>query len=266
VTGATLAQSPVDFDAADQASADERRRSVISTKRSPFSEGILWVLVIVIFTGTAIMVRRNLRAGEGDLDGARTLATVVVGGGVLSIMLQAHHGLDVFHELIVLLSGIGWSLVWGGFSWLSYVAFEPHVRRLWPRTLITWARVLSGRVRDPLVGRDLLVGMLAGTAITVASLLIIMMDNRVPSEEVLGPALDSLRSSRLFASRLVFLALDSVQFALGSFFMLLFFRLVLGRTWLAVVVLLLLNVPLTAWNWTPSAVLYALATAGCSPR
>jgi serine/threonine protein kinase len=262
VTGATLAQRPVDFDAADQASADERRRNVISTRRSPLSDGILWVFVIVIFTGTAIMVRRNLRAGEGDLNGARTLATVVVGGGVLSILLQAHHVLDLYHELIVLLSGVAWSLLWGGFSWLAYVAFEPHVRRLWPRALITWTRVLSGRVRDPLVGRDLLVGMLAGTATTVASLLIIMMDNRAPSEEALAPALASLRSSRLFASRLVFLALDSVQFALGGLFMLLFLRLVLRRTWVAVVVLVLLNVPLTAWNWSLSAVLYALATAG----
>jgi hypothetical protein len=33
---------------------------------------------------------------------------------------------------------------------------------IWPRILISWTRLLDGRWRDPLVGRDLLVGTLAG--------------------------------------------------------------------------------------------------------
>ena len=35
--------------------------------------------------------------------------------------------------------------------WLYYLALEPYVRRLWPQALISWSRVLAGRVRDPLV-------------------------------------------------------------------------------------------------------------------
>jgi hypothetical protein len=38
-----------------------------------------------------------------------------------------------------------------------------------PQLLIGWTRLLSGRVRDPLVGRDVLIGVAAGT---VAALLI----------------------------------------------------------------------------------------------
>jgi hypothetical protein len=60
----------------------------------------------------------------------------------------------------------------------------------------------------------------------------------------------------------VFLALDGLQLALGGLFMLVLLRVVLRRTWLAVFSLLLLNLPLTAWSWTPTAVVYALATAG----
>ena len=152
--------------------------------------------------------------------------------------------------------------MWGGFSWLAYLAFEPHVRRLWPRTLITWTRVMSRRLNDPLVGRDLLLGILAGTLMAVASLLIIMLHERSPDDAAVIPALHSLRSSRLFASRVVFLILDSLQFSLGSFFMLVLFRIVLRRTWLAVFSLLLLNVLLTAWSWTPTALFYAIAIAG----
>ena len=261
ITGATLAQMPVAF-AAQPETREERDRRVISTSRSRLSEGVLWLIVMVIFTGTAVMVRRHLRAGEGDLHGARTLAAVAVIGGLLSTLLQAHHVPDVFHELVVLLSATGWCLLWGGFSWLAYLAFEPHVRRLWPRTLISWTRVLSRRFGDSLVGRDVLLGILAGTLMAVASLLVIMLHDRNPDDTALLPALHSLRSSRLFASRLVFLVLDSLQLALGGLFILVLLRVVLRRTWLAVFSLLLLNVPLTAWNWTPTAVGYALATAG----
>ena len=261
VTGATLAQIPVAFDVQPM-SGEDRGRGVFTTGRSRLSEGVLWVIVMVTFGGTAVMVRRHLRAGEGDLHGARTLAAVAVIGGLLSTLLQAHHVPDVFHELVVLLSATGWCLVWSGFSWLAYLAFEPHVRRLWPRTLITWTRVLSRRFHDSQVGRDLLLGILAGTLVAVASLLVIMLHERSPADTALLPALHSLRSSRLFASRLVFLALDSLQLALGGLFMLVLLRVVLRRTWLAVLSLLLLNLPLTAWNWTPAAVVYALATAG----
>jgi hypothetical protein len=261
VTGATLAQMPVAFNT-QSTRAEDRIRGVIATQRSELGEAVLWVIVIVIFSGTAVMVRRHLRAGEGDLHGARTLAAVAVIGGLLCTLLQAHHVRDMIQEVVVLFSAAAWCLLWAAFSWLAYLAFEPYVRRLWPRTLITWTRVLSGRFNDPLVGRDLLVGILAGTLMAVASLLIVMMHARTPAEAWVIPALHSLRSSRLFASRLTFLVLDSLQFSLGGFFLLLFFRVVLRRTWLAVVMLLLVNVPLSAWSWTPTAVVYAIGTGG----
>jgi len=34
--------------------------------------------------------------------------------------------------------------------WLFYIALEPYVRRLWPKTLVSWHRLLAGRFR----GRD----------------------------------------------------------------------------------------------------------------
>jgi hypothetical protein len=48
--------------------------------------------------------------------------------------------------------------------WLMYAAFEPYCRRFWPDMLLGWSRLLSGRFRDPRVGRDLLVGVAAGVA------------------------------------------------------------------------------------------------------
>jgi serine/threonine-protein kinase len=58
-------------------------------------------------------------------------------------------------------------MFWGGASWVLYLGLEPHIRKVWPHTLIGWTRVLSGRWRDPMVGRDLLVGFSAGLCMTL---------------------------------------------------------------------------------------------------
>jgi hypothetical protein len=41
--------------------------------------------------------------------------------------------------------------------------------RRWPQTLIGWSRVLAGRLTDPLVGRDILVGSALGLALHLLS-------------------------------------------------------------------------------------------------
>jgi hypothetical protein len=39
-------------------------------------------------------------------------------------------------------------------------ALEPYLRRRWPERIISWNRLLAGEFRDPLVGRDILIGSL----------------------------------------------------------------------------------------------------------
>src|SRR5262249_53345196 len=42
---------------------------------------------------------------------------------------------------------------------LFYLALEPFVRRRWPWGQTAWNRLLAGRFRSPLVGRDVLAGL-----------------------------------------------------------------------------------------------------------
>jgi serine/threonine-protein kinase len=49
-----------------------------------------------------------------------------------------------------------------GTTWVLYLALEPWVRRRWPQAIISWSRLLSGQFRDPLVGRDILLGVMLG--------------------------------------------------------------------------------------------------------
>src|SRR5258708_35681806 len=62
---------------------------------------------------------------------------------------------------IFLFLAVSQALPWAGILWLLYIALEPYVRRRWPNTIISWSRVLSGGgLRDPLVGRGVLGGIL----------------------------------------------------------------------------------------------------------
>jgi hypothetical protein len=45
-----------------------------------------------------------------------------------------------------------------------YLAIEPYARRQWPRTLTGWTRFIHGEWRDPLAGRELLIGAVIGMA------------------------------------------------------------------------------------------------------
>jgi hypothetical protein len=49
----------------------------------------------------------------------------------------------------------------------SYLALEPIVRRQHPEWLASWRRLLEGRFLDPLVGRDLMIGVAGGTGIVL---------------------------------------------------------------------------------------------------
>src|SRR5262249_4403504 len=56
-----------------------------------------------------------------------------------------------------------------GTLWLLYIALEPYVRRRWPGMLISWSRLLTGSLRDALVGRDLLIGSVLGIVAAMAT-------------------------------------------------------------------------------------------------
>ena len=119
----------------------------------------------VAMFGGLVFARRNLRLGRGDRRGASRLAVFITAMLTASWLLDEHHLADA-HQWYLLMTFAGRALVVAGIVWWTYVAFEPFVRRHWPEQLVSWNRVLSGAVRDPLVGRDVLIGCAAGAALT----------------------------------------------------------------------------------------------------
>jgi serine/threonine-protein kinase len=47
------------------------------------------------------------------------------------------------------------------------MAVEPYIRQRWPHCLISWTRILRGGWRDPLVARDLLIGIGVGAGVAL---------------------------------------------------------------------------------------------------
>jgi serine/threonine-protein kinase len=86
---------------------------------------------------------------------------------MLAWALSASHLADFREENWLFTKGLGRVLYDGVYIWVIYVALEPFIRRQWPETIVSWTRLLSGRFRDPLVGRHVLFGAAFGVALAV---------------------------------------------------------------------------------------------------
>ena len=120
------------------------------------------LLVLGCLAGAGVLARRNLAQGRGDRRGAFRVSLLVGGAMMIAWALQANHVPDAVVELRLLSVAAGRSLVSAAMCWLLYIALEPYVRQRWPDMLISWNRLLASRWRDPVVGRDLLIGALFG--------------------------------------------------------------------------------------------------------
>src|SRR5690606_30766327 len=106
----------------------------------------------------------------GDRRGAARAGAAVLIINILAWLFSSHHVADPSVQTNQIFTMLATALFQAGLFWLFYLALEPHVRRVWPHILITWSRLMAGVVRDPLVGRDILVGLVAGLLLTVITL------------------------------------------------------------------------------------------------
>jgi serine/threonine-protein kinase len=121
------------------------------------------VFHLAVLVTVLLLARRNLRLGRGDRKSAFRLALFVFSTMVIGWVAGGHHG-AVAAEFDLLYEVFGWSLANAFQLWAFYMGLEPPLRRRLPETIITWSRLLTGNVRDPLVGRDVLIGCGFGLA------------------------------------------------------------------------------------------------------
>ncbi len=242
------------------AAAWDGRPVVFDATNSPFSApttfsvrwgGVASQLAFVVLSlgallSAGILARWNIRQGHWDRSGALKVAGSVFGIGLLTGLLRADHVPIVREEYLIFARMASWYLYSAGFIFLTYVAFEPFVRRRWPRVLTSWTRVVSGRVRDPLVGRDILIGALAGVAIALLRQGEFMASRwlGLRSPAPLTSSLDGLGSLRQFASLGLFVPMEAVSLALGWLLILLLLRIAFRSDKLAIVATIIVVLPI----------------------
>ncbi|MGH9667877.1 MAG: serine/threonine-protein kinase, partial [Bryobacteraceae bacterium] len=120
---------------------------------------LLLVLALSILIGAVLLARFNLERGRGDRAGALRLAFAIFCVQMLLWICRAHFAPSLGNFLVFLLA-ISTSLFAAGVLFILYLALEPYVRRHWPQTIISWSRLLTGRLQDPLVASDVVFGLI----------------------------------------------------------------------------------------------------------
>lgn len=162
VEAAALGGRPTAFLLADETTAPGR---MSDPTEDDMDAGVflLMGLVLVTLGGSATLALKNLRAGRGDRRGAARLAAAVTAIMLALWACQVHLvAAPVFIAMFLL--AVCTAVFYGVLHWTLYLALEPFVRRHWPQVLVSLANLLSGRVRDPVVGRDVLFGVALGVA------------------------------------------------------------------------------------------------------
>jgi hypothetical protein len=120
------------------------------------------VLFVSLIGGGVALGRRNLRQQRADRRGAARFGVFMFLAFLAARMGSATHAAEPGDEVGQIFAALALSAFNGGISWVYYLAVEPYGRRFWPDALLGWTRLWSGRLRDPRVGRELLIGITFG--------------------------------------------------------------------------------------------------------
>jgi hypothetical protein len=226
-----------------RAAAVEQAETGAFQQRMTLGHRVQALLLMLPVVPAVWLALRHLRLGRVDRRGSLRLATGFFAAGLAARLLEGAPLLRLERGALVA-PAFGHVLTVAAFSWLLYMAAEPYVRQRWPRPLVGWARLLGGRLSDPLVGRDLLLGVLTG-AVTCLLLALI----RLPLIAVLMPPLPpfmpdgpALASGARFLAQLIEHGMVAIAFGLVALVAAVLLRSVVRDERLAVAIALLLAI------------------------
>jgi serine/threonine-protein kinase len=190
------------------------------------------VFFTVLIVGSWLAIK-NVRGGRSDLRGAVRVALFLF---VLRLInsLFAKHQVASIDEVWLFLNSLNSGLFWAFFVGLLYLAFEPYLRKHAPERVISWNRLLSGDLADPLVGRDVLIGGTIGLIFAVLASLGYLIPVWLGDPPPIPYSIVSANGAALLGIRgfpALFLTQigSSLTFAFMVSFLVLFFSLLLRR-------------------------------------
>jgi len=192
------------------------------------------IVLVSALVGSLLLARRNYRHGRGDREGSLRLA-VVMFALEMGLFLCLSHFTAVGDTIGLSIIAMSTALFISGVTWMLYMAIEPWVRRNWPKTVISWSRLLAGGVRDALVGRDILFGVILGVVwILVFQIRYIFMIRMGASPSLFST--DALIGGRHALGAWLQQWPASIQTTLIFFLILLGLKALLRKEWIAAIV------------------------------
>lgn len=237
IEAAALHGRPVLFRLSGPWTAPGRMPRPEQTTSERASEIFGTIFILSLISGGIWLAYRNYSRGKGDRRGAWRLAWVVFLLEIVLFLFQAHLKLSD-DSLFLLVLAVSTGLFMSGFMWTLYLALEPYVRSKWPQTIVSWSRVMTGKIRDPLVGRDILYGTLLGAVWVLVFYAGHLYDMR-GGERPLLPNTDLLEGGRAAISMWLGNIVGAIVGVLMFFFVLVFFRALVRNRWLAAVLFVL---------------------------
>jgi hypothetical protein len=216
-------------------------------QRSSSGHGIPSIIAICcVLAAAALLAWGNYRRGRSDFRGASRLGIFAFVSSLLAFVLSAHHVPVALAEVGTLLRAMGSAFLVAALYWGLYTALEPYLRRRWPETLIAWTRLLAGGLRDPLIGRQMLVGITSGAAMRIllaGSQIVLAHGGFLVRPKFLA----TLTGTVPAANVLLFSVSRAIPASLGVLFAFFLLRSLLRRSWLAAAMLVSLIVFPTAF-------------------
>jgi len=229
---------PVFFSLTGPWTKPSRMNQAEQTRADKTSRVIGLSIALLILAGSLFLAYRNYSRNKADRQGALRLASLVF---VLELFICLFRSHFVFTMdaigLFVLANST--ALFVSACLWVLYIALEPYVRRNWPQTIISWTRFVSGRSRDPLVGRDLLFGVLLGVFWLFVFALCSFLLMRVGDRPQLSDA-EFLQGTREAVAMGLVTVVSSIRTTLVFFFLLVLLRVLVRNRWLAAAIFVLL--------------------------
>ena len=242
VEAAAYRGKPVFFRVLYPWNTPERDQAFQPSTHQKFANVIGIIIFVALMVGSALVVRRNRRLKRGDEVGSARLGKFLFFVFLAMWALRAHH-LASTNEFGVTILALAWAFLVSSFARVLYFALEPFVRRRDPHTLISWARLIGGKIRDPLVGRDVLIGTAYGALLALFessdNLLLPLFKGLPPKPGT--PAMEALLGVRFVLSLVFAYTWIYVLYALGIFFILFLLRFLVKQDWIAAVVIVFLG-------------------------
>jgi hypothetical protein len=204
------------------------------------AEQYIWLGgTLVMLAAGSLLAWRNLRLGRVDRQGAIRLGGFAFLVTLTSWLLSAHFGTATW-GLVLFTTALGEALFVGAQLWLAYMALEPAVRRRWPRILISWTRVISGHWKDPVVARDVLVGLIVGLGYDLIFGAETVVERSLGAMPLTSIWLSSLFGLRSTASGILQHLQNTLVGSLEFFLLFFVLRLILRKEVLAAIVFVLI--------------------------